>query len=80
MLEDLMDDDKIYRTNETLIPNFLRTAINDLMQTKKMMSIKRQLAMISNYRKLFNAQFTEKKYQELKMISHPTLIMNPLFE
>jgi hypothetical protein len=23
MLEDLMDDDKIYRTNETLIPNFL---------------------------------------------------------
>jgi hypothetical protein len=35
MLEDLMDDDKIYRTNETLIPNFLRTAINDLMQTKK---------------------------------------------
>jgi GMP synthase-like glutamine amidotransferase len=38
MLEDLMDDDKIYRTNETLIPNFLRTAINDLMITKKMMS------------------------------------------
>ena len=38
MLEDLMDDDKIYRTNETLIPNFLRTAINDLMKTKKMMS------------------------------------------
>jgi hypothetical protein len=35
MLEDLMDDDKIYRTNETLIPNFLRTAINDLMQTKR---------------------------------------------
>jgi homoserine O-succinyltransferase len=38
MLEDLMDDDKIYRTNETLIPNFLRTAINDLMKTKKMLS------------------------------------------
>lgn len=38
MLEDLMDDDKIYRTNETLIPNFLRTAINDLMKTKKMIS------------------------------------------
>jgi homoserine O-succinyltransferase len=35
MLEDLLDDDKIYRTNETLIPNFLRTAINDLMKTKK---------------------------------------------
>ncbi|MEZ7504957.1 type 1 glutamine amidotransferase [Flavobacterium sp. Arc2] len=38
MLEDLLDDDKIYRTNETLIPNFLRTAINDLMKTKKMIS------------------------------------------
>ncbi|MFE3871677.1 type 1 glutamine amidotransferase [Flavobacterium sp. ZS1P70] len=38
MLEDLMDDDKIYRTNETLIPNFLRIAINDLMKTKKMLS------------------------------------------
>jgi hypothetical protein len=60
MLEDLMDDDKIYRTNETLIPNFLRTAINDLMQTKDDVQLIRQLAMISNYRKLFNAQFTEK--------------------
>ena len=38
MLEDLMDDDKIYRTNETLIPNFLRMAINDLLKTKKMLS------------------------------------------
>jgi homoserine O-succinyltransferase len=38
MLEDLVDDDKIYRTNETLIPNFLRSAITDLMKTKKMMS------------------------------------------
>jgi GMP synthase-like glutamine amidotransferase len=38
MLEDLVDDDKIYRTNETLIPNFLRTAINDLIRTKKIMS------------------------------------------
>ncbi|MFV5696459.1 type 1 glutamine amidotransferase [Flavobacterium sp. LB3P122] len=38
MLEDLLDDDKIYRTNETLIPNFLRIAINDLMKTKKMLS------------------------------------------
>jgi GMP synthase-like glutamine amidotransferase len=38
MLEDLVDDDKIYLTNETLIPNFLRIAINDLMETKKMMS------------------------------------------
>ena len=38
MLEDLLDDNKIYRTNETLIPNFLRNAINDLMKTKKMLS------------------------------------------
>ena len=38
MLEDLLDDDKIYRTNETLIPNFLRIAINDLMKTKKTLS------------------------------------------
>lgn len=38
MLEDLLDDDKIYRTNETLIPNFLRIAINDLIKTKKMIS------------------------------------------
>ena len=38
MLEDLMDDDKIYRTNETLIPNFLRIAIHDLMNAKKIMS------------------------------------------
>ncbi|WPR70771.1 GMP synthase [Flavobacterium sp. NG2] len=38
MLEDLVDDDKIYKTNETLIPNFLRLAINDLMKTKKLLS------------------------------------------
>lgn len=38
MLEDVLDDDKIYRTNETLIPNFLRSAINDLIRTKKTMS------------------------------------------
>jgi homoserine O-succinyltransferase/O-acetyltransferase len=38
MLEDLVDDDKIYRTNETLIPNFLRIAINDLTLSKKKMS------------------------------------------
>lgn len=35
MLEDLMDDDKIYKTNETLIPNFLTLAINDLMKSNK---------------------------------------------
>jgi homoserine O-succinyltransferase len=38
MLEDLLDDDKIYKTNETLIPNFLKIAINDLMISKKMLS------------------------------------------
>lgn len=38
MLEDLLDDDKIYKTNETLIPNFLRIAINDLLKTKKSLS------------------------------------------
>jgi homoserine O-succinyltransferase len=37
-LEYLMDDDKVCRTNEILIPDFFRTTINDLMQTKKMMS------------------------------------------
>lgn len=38
MLEALLDNDTIYKTNETLIPNFLRTAINDLIQTKKILS------------------------------------------
>ena len=38
MLEDLLDEEKIYKTNETLIPNFLRIAINDLMVTKKILS------------------------------------------
>lgn len=38
MLENIVDDDKIYKTNETLIPNFLRIAINDLMLSKKIMS------------------------------------------
>lgn len=38
MLEDLLDEDKIYKTNETIIPNFLRIAINDLMKTRKMLS------------------------------------------
>lgn len=38
MLEALLDEEKIYKTNETLIPNFLRIAINDLMISKKMMS------------------------------------------
>lgn len=38
MLEDLLDEEKIYKTNETLIPNFLRFAINDLMVSKKMLS------------------------------------------
>lgn len=38
MLEDLLDEEKIYKTNETLIPNFVRIAINDLMVTKKILS------------------------------------------
>lgn len=38
MLEDLLDEDKIHKTNETLIPNFLRIAINDLMITKKILA------------------------------------------
>lgn len=38
MLEDLLDEDKIYKTNETVIPNFLRIAINDLMKTRKTLS------------------------------------------
>ncbi len=38
MLEDLLDEEKIYKTNETLIPNFLKIAINDLMITKKILS------------------------------------------
>ena len=38
MLEDLLDEEKIYKTNETLIPNFIRIAINDLMVTKKILS------------------------------------------
>ena len=39
MLEDLLDDDKIYRTNETLIPNFLKIAIADVMKTRQLLSI-----------------------------------------
>ena len=38
MLEDLLDEEKIYKTNETIIPNFLRIAINDLMKHKKTLS------------------------------------------
>lgn len=38
MLEDLLDEDKIYKTNETVIPNFLRIAINDLLKTKQTLS------------------------------------------
>ena len=38
MLEDLLDEEKIYKTNETIIPNFLRSAINDLMQHRKTLS------------------------------------------
>ena len=38
MLEDLLDEDKIYKTNETIIPNFLRIAINDILKTRKILS------------------------------------------
>lgn len=38
MLEDLLDEDKVYLTNETLIPNFLRIAINELMKSRNIMS------------------------------------------
>ena len=35
MLEDLLDEDKIYKTNETIIPNFLRNAINETIKHRK---------------------------------------------
>ncbi len=38
MLEDLLDEEKIYKTNDTLIPNFIRIAINDILKTKKSLS------------------------------------------
>lgn len=38
MLENLVEEDKIYLTNETIIPNFLRTSINDLLKHKKTLS------------------------------------------
>lgn len=34
MLEDLVDENKIYKTNETLIPNFLRQAIDKIVDDK----------------------------------------------
>lgn len=37
MLEDLLDDEKIYKTNETLIPNFLRIAVNDILKRKRVL-------------------------------------------
>ena len=38
MLEKLIDEDTIYKTNETIIPNFLRQAINEVLKFKKTMS------------------------------------------
>ena len=38
MLEYLVEEDKIYLTNETIVPNFLRIAINDLLKHKKILS------------------------------------------
>jgi homoserine O-succinyltransferase/O-acetyltransferase len=34
MLEDLVDENKIYRTNETLIPNFLSNSIRKIRASK----------------------------------------------
>jgi hypothetical protein len=38
MLEHLIDEEKIYKTNATIIPNFLRHAINDVMKSRKSLS------------------------------------------
>ena len=38
MLKYLVEEDKIYLTNETIVPNFLRIAINDLLKHKKILS------------------------------------------
>jgi hypothetical protein len=76
-----MDDDKIYRTNETLIPNFLRTAINDLMQTKDDVQLITPARHDFKLSKTLQCPIYRKKISGIKeMISHPTLIMNPLFE
>lgn len=37
MLEYLVEEDKIYKTNETIIPNFLKNALNEVMKNKKIM-------------------------------------------
>ena len=38
MLDDIVDEDKIYLTNKTTIPNFVRLAINNILKTKKILS------------------------------------------
>jgi GMP synthase-like glutamine amidotransferase len=38
MLEFLVEEDKIYKTNQVLIPNFLTTAINHIYKQKKILS------------------------------------------
>ena len=38
MIEDLVDDEKIYQNNEKINTNFIRMAINDLMKKKKTLS------------------------------------------
>jgi hypothetical protein len=37
MLENLVEEDKIYKTNETIIPSFLKNAINEILQQKKIL-------------------------------------------
>jgi hypothetical protein len=35
MIEHLVEEDKIYKTNETIIPAFLKNAINEVLKHKK---------------------------------------------
>ncbi len=39
MLEHLMDEDKIYKTNETMIPNFLRNALENVSQLQQAIAV-----------------------------------------
>lgn len=38
MLEDLCDEDKIYKTNETLLPNFIRQSVQQLMEQQRLLT------------------------------------------
>ncbi len=39
MLEDLVDENKIFKTNETLIPNFIKNALKQVKENKSMLSL-----------------------------------------